>query len=97
MSTILPTTGVVWRRAVNNETGDEVEFFEFSEMNSRKMSVTPGSWVIQGICGEMIGGVANLQRLKDGDFVCRQTYDANDQWVVNRTSFQNLYIDLSAK
>jgi hypothetical protein len=91
MATILPTAGANWRRTANSETGDDIEFFEFNEVNSRKMSVTPGTWVVQGRSGETIDGVPNLHRLRDGDFVCRQTNDANDQWVLSPALFKIAY------
>jgi hypothetical protein len=88
MATILSTTGATWRTAKNSETGDEIEFFEFNEANSRKMSVTPGTWVVQTSFGETIDGIANLQRLKDGDFVCRQV---DHLWVMNGPLFAATY------
>jgi hypothetical protein len=76
---------------------NEVEFFEFDENKHRKMSVTPGTWVIQGLWGETIDGVEKLQRIKDGDFVCRQPHEHGDQWVVHRVLFRNTYSELGAK
>jgi len=76
---------------------NEVEFFEFREADHAKMSVTPGTWVIQGIWGKTIDGVEKLQQLADGDFVCRQPHDYADQWVVKRRLFVNSYTELGAK
>jgi hypothetical protein len=47
---------------------------------------------LQGTWGEKIDGLGeNLQRLKTGDFVCRQPHDHNDMWVVDCGFFENSY------
>lgn len=73
---------------------NEVEYFIFREANIRKMSVPDGTWVIQGLWGETIDGVPNLQRVSDGDAVCRQIYDNADQWVVNKDLWKATYSHL---
>ena len=96
--TILPTANRTWSRGrliSEPKPENEVEFFEFREADERKMSVTPGSWVIQGQWGETIDGVQGLQRLADGDFVCRQPDQHEDQWVVRRKLFLNTYLELA--
>ncbi len=95
--TILPTANRTWSRCrVISDPRPEnyVEFFEFKEADERKMSVTPGSWVIQGQWGETIDGVQGLERLVDGDFICRQPNQHTDQWVVRRKLFLDTYTEL---
>lgn len=50
---------------------------------------------IQGLWGETVDGVENIQRFKEGDYVCRNREDHNDVWVVARKIFINTYAELS--
>jgi hypothetical protein len=47
--------------------------------------------VIQGLWGETIDGIPNLQRFAVGDAICRQPTDHSDVWVVRRHFFDNTY------
>ena len=53
---------------------------------------TQGGYIV-GLWGEEVPalGAKNLQRVKVGDFICRQPHDHNDQWVVQRNLFLNSY------
>ena len=62
---------------------NEVEFAPFT--------VTEAGAFIQGQWGETVDGIANLQRISPGDFICRQPHDHMDQWVVRRKVFVNTY------
>lgn len=59
---------------------NEVQFYE-----------APMDCLITGKWGETIGGVANQQRCKTGDFILRNPEDTEDQWVVQRKLFLNTY------
>lgn len=50
---------------------------------------------IVGQWGETIDGVANLQRLRLGDFIARQLHDPSDQWVVQRGIWLRTYAEVS--
>lgn len=90
MTTILNTSNRFTRTATSR-SGLFVEFFQFDESKESKMSVTPGTWVIQSLHGETIDGISNLQRLKDCDYVCRDPMCRADIWVVNKSIFESTY------
>jgi hypothetical protein len=46
---------------------------------------------IVGHWGAKVDGIDNLQSFVGGDFLCRQTYDHTDQWIVKRGLFLNSY------
>jgi hypothetical protein len=62
---------------------NEVEFF--------KIDATTGETHIVGLWGSTIGDHVNLQSFKVGDYVCRQTYDHKDQWIVREALFDATY------
>jgi hypothetical protein len=90
MTTILNTSNRFVKTATS-KSGLSVEFFQFDESKESKTSVTPGTWVIQSLHGETIDGISNLQRLKNGDYVCRDPMFYNDIWVVNKSIFESIY------
>lgn len=68
---------------------NEVEFFEVTA----DMLGADGGYLI-GLWGDTVDGVANCQKVAVGDFVARQVYDHNDQWVVKRKIWLNSYTKL---
>jgi hypothetical protein len=61
---------------------NEVEFFQFEGDGD----------LVQGTWGQTIEGVGEkLQAIVPGDYICRQTYDHADQWVVRKALFENTY------
>lgn len=64
---------------------NEVEFF---------ISAEDGH--IVGLWGQTIGEMKNLQKVRNGDTIARQTYDHNDQWVVNKVLWEGTYSELPA-
>lgn len=73
---------------------NSVEFFQLEK--SMLGMDQPEFVYIQGHYGENIMGIANLQRCRSGDYVCRQTFDHSDQWVVQKNIFENTYKILEA-
>ena len=68
---------------------NEVEYVQFTgheTLGAKDVPVT-----IIGLWGEEINGISNQQRVKVGDYICRQTYDHHDQWVVNKGLFEATY------
>lgn len=61
----------------------EVEFFIF-----RNGLQDGEEYYIRGAFGKTIDGIPNLQRVKNGDAVCRKPHDHSDQWVVARHLWQ---------
>lgn len=74
---------------------NEVQFFELTKDLVGMDSGDDSYVLIQGLYGETILGIPNLQKAKVGDFICRQVHDHNDQWVVQRKIFLNTYTVLS--
>lgn len=68
---------------------NEVEFFEVTA----DMLGADGGYLI-GLWGDTIDGVQNCQKVLVGDFVARQVFDHNDQWVVKRKIWLNSYTKL---
>lgn len=68
---------------------NEVEYIQFTGDGAKGDEA--GLFTIIGLWGEEINGVSNQQRIKVGDYICRQTYDHNDQWVVNKGLFEATY------
>jgi hypothetical protein len=66
---------------------NEVEFFKIVDGDNCTHIV--GAW------GSVIGDHKNLQSFKVGDYVCRQTYDHSDQWIVREQLFDATYEILS--
>ena len=63
---------------------NEVEYF--------KVKAAPnGENYLQGKWGSTVGDHVNLQSFKVGDYVCRQTYDHTDQWIVRESLFDATY------
>ena len=62
---------------------NEVEFFKITDADVGTHIV--GQW------GSVIGDHKNLQSYKTGDYVCRQTYDRTDQWIVREALFDATY------
>ena len=68
---------------------NEVEFFEYTG--------TVDAYIV-GLWGATIEGLGEkLQKVRPGDFICRQPHEHADQWVVNRTLFLNTYSELGGK
>ena len=61
---------------------NEVDYFKIGDTDATH---------IQGQWGSTIGDHVNLQSFKVGDYVCRQTYDHTDQWVVREALFDATY------
>lgn len=70
---------------------NEVEFFELTDKHERTAMGSGDGYVIQGQWGSLVDGRENMQECMRGDFICRQTYDHTDRWVVRRRLFQNTY------
>jgi hypothetical protein len=66
---------------------NEVEFFKIVDGQDATHIV--------GLWGSTIGDLTNLQSFKVGDYVCRQTYDHKDQWIVREALFDATYEILS--
>ena len=63
-----------------------------SEVNYFKIeAIYNGETHIQGLWGTTIGDHVNLQSFKVGDYVCRQTFDHTDQWIVREALFDATY------
>ena len=65
---------------------------EFIELTQELLDSIPFDWMyIKGKWGTTFRGVENLQQFSPGDFLCRQTYDHSDQWIVRQALFRNTY------
>ncbi len=65
---------------------NSVEFIEVPE--------TWGSAYLQGLWGEEISGVKNLQAFKPRDMIARQPDNHSDMWVVRRKIWDNSYSEI---
>lgn len=75
-----------------------VEFIEFTE---ELLACVPGANAsdpvyIVGKWGQTIDGVANLQRVRVGDFIARQRDEHDDQWVVAKSIWNRTYTEIAA-
>lgn len=75
---------------------NEVQYFELDGSMIGMDSSSATSVLVEGLWGETIDGIPNLQRCDIGDFICRQTHDHTDQWVVRRKLFLNTYSKLGS-
>ena len=62
---------------------NEAEYFKIGPQHEGTHII--GQW------GSVIGDHVNLQSFKTGDYVCRQTYDHTDQWIVRESLFDATY------
>lgn len=75
---------------------NEVEFIHLSEDFLLKHANSTDDGFIVGHWGATVEGVANLQSFSCGDYMCRQTHEPTDQWIVRRVLFVNSYTELGA-
>jgi len=76
-----------------------VEFIEVTEELLRDtLNIPPAApTFIVGLWGETIDGIANLQRVRQGDFIARQLDQHEDQWVVQRSIWLRTYEEVFNK
>lgn len=73
-----------WLRYVPKD-GNIVEFFVVDEEDPH------AELFVQGLWGETVDEIPNLQRCSNLDVVCRNPADTRDVWVVRRRLFNNTY------
>jgi hypothetical protein len=72
---------------------NEVEFIELTVEFLQSVPQFDDMY-IKGQWGTTINGNENLQSFSIGDFLCRQTHDHTDQWIVRRNLFKNTYTEM---
>lgn len=96
----IATTGEAWQQAAKNffkkykVVNVDLDGFLVAEPlpeNEVEFVIAEQDGYIVGKWGETIDGVKNLQRVRVGDTIARQTYEHEDQWVVNRTLWNGTY------
>lgn len=86
-------TSLLKKYEAPNDIAQEFGWTAYTPLPSNEVEVfiADTAGYIIGRYGETIDGFENLQRVRLGDAIVRQTYDRGDQWVVRQDLFAATY------